>query len=62
MEADILGSLIGKFLDHSINLSPQPVLRADGPERLPARDNHGMGTTFEELIRRFSEENSEEAG
>ncbi|MGH8470744.1 MAG: N-6 DNA methylase [Gammaproteobacteria bacterium] len=26
------------------------------------RDNHGMGTVFEELVRRFNEENNEEAG
>jgi len=62
VEADILGSLIEKFLDNSINLSPKPVLDADGKERLPALDNHGMGTIFEELIRRFNEENNEEAG
>src|SRR6266404_2083587 len=52
IEADILGSLIEKFLEHSINLSPKPVLDADGKERLPALDNHSMGTIFEELIRR----------
>jgi type I restriction enzyme M protein len=62
IEADILGSLIEKFLEHSINLAPKPVLDADGKERLPALDNHGMGTIFEELIRRFNEENNEEAG
>ncbi len=62
IEADILGGLIEKFLDHSINLSPQPVMNADGSERLPALDNHAMGTIFEELIRRFNEENNEEAG
>jgi type I restriction enzyme M protein len=62
VDADILGSLIEKFLDHSINLSPQPVLNTDGSERLPALDNHAMGTIFEELIRRFNEENNEEAG
>jgi type I restriction enzyme M protein len=62
VEADILGSLIEKFLDHSINLGPQPVLHIDGSERLPALDNHAMGTIFEELIRRFNEENNEEAG
>ena len=61
-DADILGSLIEKFLDHSINLSPQPVPGTDGSERLPALDNHAMGTIFEELIRRFNEENNEEAG
>jgi type I restriction enzyme M protein len=62
VEADILGSLIEKFLDPSINLSPLPVLDAYGSERLPGLDNHAMGTLFEELIRRFNEENNEEAG
>ncbi|MDR3688049.1 MAG: class I SAM-dependent DNA methyltransferase [Fimbriimonas sp.] len=61
-DADILGSLIEKFLDRSINLSPQPVMNTDGTERIPALDNHAMGTMFEELIRRFNEENNEEAG
>jgi type I restriction enzyme M protein len=62
IEADILGSLIEKFLDTSINLSPKPILNNDGTERLPGLDNHAMGTIFEELIRRFNEENNEEAG
>jgi type I restriction enzyme M protein len=62
VEADILGSLIEKFLDPAINLSPKPVYDQDGNERLPALDNHAMGTIFEELIRRFNEENNEEAG
>ena len=59
---DILGFLIEKFLDSSVNLSPRPVPNADGSVRLPGLDNHSMGTVFEELIRRFSEENNEEAG
>lgn len=62
VEADILGGLIEKFLDKSINLSPKPVLDENGNEKLPALDNHAMGTIFEELIRRFNEENNEEAG
>ena len=62
IEADILGHLIEKFLDARINLSPRPVLDVDGNELLPALDNHSMGTIFEELIRRFNEENNEEAG
>ena len=62
VEADILGSLIEKFLDHRINLAPKPVLDSAGKERLPALDNHAMGTIFEELIRKFNEENNEEAG
>lgn len=62
VEADILGSLIEKFLDATINLAPDPVFDQDGNERLPGLDNHAMGTIFEELIRRFNEENNEEAG
>lgn len=62
VESDILGDLIEKFLDSSINLGPDPVYDSEGKEKLPALDNHGMGTIFEELIRRFNEENNEEAG
>ncbi len=62
IEADVFGFLIEKFLDSSINLSPKPVFFPDGSVRLPGLDNHSMGTIFEELIRRFNEENNEEAG
>ena len=62
IEADILGHLIEKFLDVRVNLSPKRVEDADGNEILPPLDNHAMGTIFEELIRRFNEENNEEAG
>ena len=62
IEADILGHLIEKFMDPRINLSPNPVRDTEGKELLPALDNHAMGTIFEELIRRFNEENNEEAG
>jgi type I restriction enzyme M protein len=62
VDADILGALIEKFLDNAVNLGPKPVLNTNGSERLPALDNHAMGTIFEELIRRFNEENNEEAG
>jgi type I restriction enzyme M protein len=48
--ADALGTLIGKFLDPEIDLSPAGI------------DNHAMGTVFEELVRKFNEENNEEAG
>ena len=57
-----LGFLLDKFLDKSVNLSPSPVLNADGSVRIEGLDNHSMGTVFEELIRRFNEENNEEAG
>jgi hypothetical protein len=49
-KADALGTLIEKFLSSDIDLSPRGL------------DNHGMGTVFEELVRRFNEENNEEAG
>jgi len=62
VESDMLGFLVEKFLDPSINLSPDPVYDGAGDVRLPGLDNHGMGTIFEELIRRFNEENNEEAG
>jgi hypothetical protein len=38
------------------------VFHGDGSVRHPGLDNHAMGTIFEELIRRFNEENNEEAG
>src|SRR5690606_5749016 len=62
IEADILGSVIEKFVDPRINLSPKPVLDDKGEVELPGLDNHTMGVIFEELIRRFNEENNEEAG
>ena len=62
VENHALGLLLEKFLDTSINLSPKPILNGDGSVRLEGLDNHGMGTVFEELIRRFNEENNEEAG
>jgi len=61
-KADALGTLIEKLLSPDINLSPEPVLKSDGSVKHPGLDNHGMGTVFEELIRRFNEENNEEAG
>jgi len=62
VKADKLGELIEKYLNGSINLSPYPIFDASGNIKLPGLDNHGMGTVFEELIRRFNEENNEEAG
>ena len=61
-KADALGTLIEKLTSSEINLSPDPVMNTDGTVRHPGLDNHGMGTIFEELIRRFNEENNEEAG
>ena len=64
VDADILGSVIDKFTSSDINLSPDPVYKDAEKKivKLPGLDNHGMGTIFEELIRRFNEENNEEAG
>ena len=61
-KADALGTRIEKLLSPDINLSPDPVLNGDGSVKHPGLDNHGMGTVFEELVRRFNEENNEEAG
>ncbi len=64
LDADILGSVIEKFVSPDINLSPNPVYKDDAKTMIkhPGLDNHGMGTIFEELIRKFNEENNEEAG
>ena len=61
-KADALGTLIEKLTSPAINLSPDPVMNTDGSVRQAGLDNHGMGTIFEELVRRFNEENNEEAG
>ena len=60
--ADVLGNIVNRFLAPQINLSPEAVLNADGSIRLPGLDNHAMGTIFEDLVRRFNEDNNEEAG
>ena len=62
IEADILGAVIEKFVSPTINLSPYPVMGDVQEVKLPALDNHTMGVIFEELIRKFNEENNEEAG
>ena len=59
---NVLGNVVERFLSPQINLSPEPVLNPDGSVKLPGLDNHGMGTIFEDLVRRFNEDNNEEAG
>ena len=59
---DVLGSIVSRFLAPQINFSPEPVLNPDGSVRHPGLDNHAMGTIFEDLVRRFNEDNNEEAG
>lgn len=61
-KADVLGTLIDKLTYPDMNLSPESVLNSDGSIKHPGLDNHGMGTIFEELVRRFNKENNEEAG
>ena len=61
-KAHALGTLIEKLTSPDLNLSPEPVKNADGSVRHVGLDNHGMGTVFNELVRRFNEEHSEEAG
>ncbi len=64
VEADVLGAVIEKFVSPTMNLSPKPVYTDDTMQtiKLPALDNHGMGTIYEELLRKFNEDNNEEAG
>ena len=64
VDADILAAVIEKFTSSDINLSPNPIYKDEAKTMLkhPGLDNHGMGTIFEELIRKFNEENNEEAG
>ena len=58
---DRLLSMIERITDPRINLTDQDQKDPDGLT-LRALTNHGMGTVFEELLRRFNEENNEEAG
>ena len=61
-KADALGTLIEKITASGINLSLDPVKNPDGSIKYPGLDNYGMGSIFEELVRRFNGENNEEAG
>lgn len=58
---DILLDVLEKFVSPHINLSPNVGEDPDG-KKLPGLTNLGMGYVFEELIRKFNEENNEEAG
>lgn len=57
-DAGRLGAIIEKFTDDGINLGINPILDKDGNVLLPGIDNHTMGTLFEQLLRKFNEENS----
>ncbi len=58
---DVLLNVLEKFTSKNINLTPLEKTDPDG-RKLPALTNLGMGYVFEELIRRFNEDNNEEAG
>ena len=60
-EKQVLLDVLEKFISPYINLTPQTVEDPDG-NAMPALSNLGMGYVFEELIRKFNEENNEEAG
>ena len=58
---DVLLDVLEKFTSPNINLTPHEIEDPDG-NKLPALTNLGMGYVFEELIRKFNEDNNEEAG
>jgi len=60
-DADALYGVIEKFTSPEINLSHEPAIGPEG-RKLPGLSNLGMGYVFEELIRKFNEDNNEEAG
>lgn len=62
VESNRLYALIQKFVAKEINLSSDPVKDENDEIIHEGLSNLGMGYVFEELIRRFNEENNEEAG
>jgi type I restriction enzyme M protein len=58
---DVLLNVLEKFTSPYINLTPFEKNDPDGRKLAPLT-NLGMGYVFEELIRKFNEENNEEAG
>jgi type I restriction enzyme M protein len=60
-QSDVLHDVIEKFVSDEINLSPDDRKGPDGRNQ-SGLSNLGMGYVFEELIRKFNEENNEEAG
>ena len=60
-DKDVLLDVLQKFTSPQINLTPFEKQDPDG-RKLPALSNLGMGYVFEELIRKFNEDNNEEAG
>ena len=52
--------MIERFSSPNVNFSLRPLEDDDGSVRLPGLDNNAIGTIFEDLIRRFNEDNNEE--
>ena len=61
-EAKILYGVIERFCSPKINLSMHDIKNDKGEILHKGLSNLGMGYVFEELIRKFNEENNEEAG
>lgn len=60
-DRDRLLAIIERVTDPYLNLTDKPQRDPDGLI-IPALTNIGMGQVFEELLRRFNEENNEDAG
>lgn len=60
-DKQVLLDVLEKFISPHINLTPHDAEDPDG-NMMPGLSNLGMGYVFEELIRKFNEENNEEAG
>ncbi len=60
-DKQVLLDVIENFVSPRINLTPNDKEDPDG-NTLPGLSNLGMGYVFKELIRKFNEENNEEAG
>lgn len=58
---DVLLDVLEKFTSPFINLTDKVVSDPNG-KKMPPLTNLGMGYVFEELIRKFNEDNNEEAG
>jgi len=61
VKKDVLLDVLEKFTSSYINLTDKVAIDSDG-KKLPPLTNLGMGYVFEELIRKFNEDNNEEAG
>ena len=60
-EKQVLLDVLENFVSPYVNLTPHDIEDPEG-HSLPGLSNLGMGYVFEELIRKFNEENNEEAG